>query len=205
MSLNEEKQKEKQKQDKTPETPSLYYSTLQNSGSSGRKAKALYDFEAAEDNELTFKTGDIITLIETSDANWWEGELNGKTGLFPSNFVEAIENSTNHAGSAEPQKKDDQNERVVVKVDEKLLDSTLYAVESVDPTIEDDEPGMIKNEQICKQMGALIDAKLSEMDTEQIEYTQLNQKLLQCLHLYDTLMQQEQFSNPYMLNQQMGN
>ena len=53
--------------------------------------------------------------------------------------------------------------------------------------------------------GALIDAKLSEMDTEQIEYTQLNQKLLQCLHLYDTLMQQEQFSNPYMLNQQMGN
>ena len=54
-------------------------------------------------------------------------------------------------------------------------------------------------------LGALIDAKLSEMDTEQIEYTQLNQKLLQCLHLYDTLMQQEQFSNPYMLNQQMGN
>jgi len=207
MSLNEEKQKEKQKQEqKQPETPSLYYSTLQNSGpSGGRQAKALYDFEAAEDNELTFKTGDIITLIETSDANWWEGELNGKTGLFPSNFVEAIENTTNNAGAAEPQKKDDQNERVVVKVDEKLLDSTLYAVESVDPTIEEDEPGMIKNEQICKQMGALIDAKLSEMDTEQIEYTQLNQKLLQCLHLYDTLMQQEQFSNPYMLNQQMGN
>merc|ERR1711962_911438 len=40
MSLNEEKQKEKQKQ---PETPSLYYSTLQNSGSpGGQKAKALY-------------------------------------------------------------------------------------------------------------------------------------------------------------------
>ena len=81
-------------------------------------------------------------------------------GLFPSNFVEAIENSTNHAGSAEPQKKDDQNERVVVKVDEKLLDSTLYAVESVDPTIEDDEPGMIKNEQICKQMGKSLSKKI---------------------------------------------
>merc|ERR1712156_495421 len=195
MSLNEEKEKQKQEQ-KQPETPSLYYSTLQNSGSpGGQKAKALYDFEAAEDNELTFKTGDIITLIETSDANWWEGELNAKTGLFPSNFVEAIDNTNNVNGSSGDanSKKDDQTERVVVKVDEKLLDSTLYAVESVDPTIEEDEPSMIKNEQICKQMGALIDAKLSEMDTEQIEYTQLNQKLLQCLHLYDTLMQQEQF------------
>ena len=77
-------------------------------------------------------------------------------GLFPSNFVEAFENTTNGAGSAEPKKKDDQTERVVVKVDEKLLDSTLYAVESVDPTIEEDEPTMIKNEQICKQMGKFL-------------------------------------------------
>lgn len=204
MSLNEEK--EKKVQEKQPETPSLYYSTLQNSdGPAIRKAKALYDFEAAEDNELTFKTGDVIILIETSDANWWEGELKGKTGLFPSNFVESIEIG---ATSNEPTEASlEKSDKVVVKVDEKMLDSTLYAVESVDPTQEVDDPGMLQNEQICKQMGALIDAKLSSMDTEQIEYTQLNQKLLQCLQLYDTLMQQEQFATPYMqpINHQMNN
>ena len=52
-------------------------------------------------------------------------------------------------------------------------------------------------------IGAIIDAKLSEMDTEQIKYTQLNEKLLQCLQLYDTLMTQEQqFS--YMHQQMAG-
>ena len=40
------------------------------------------------------------------------------------------------------------------------------------------------------------------MDNEQIEYSALNQKLLECLQLYDTLMQQEQY-NAYTM--QMNN
>lgn len=64
------------------QTPSLYYSTLQTSPNAEKavKVKALYDFEAVEDNELTFKANDIITLIEECDPNWWEGSLNGKSG-----------------------------------------------------------------------------------------------------------------------------
>ena len=68
------------------EPQSIYYSQLQNSGNGKTagpvKVKALYDFEAAEDNELTFRAGDMIILVEESDPNWWEGSLNGKTGVF---------------------------------------------------------------------------------------------------------------------------
>ncbi|KNC47739.1 uncharacterized protein AMSG_03966 [Thecamonas trahens ATCC 50062] len=52
-----------------------------------RTATALYDFEGGEPDELPFSAGAIITLRDTSNAEWWEGELDGWVGLFPVQFV----------------------------------------------------------------------------------------------------------------------
>ena len=35
-------------------------------------------------------TGDIITIIAKHHGDWWEGELNGASGLLPSNYVKEI-------------------------------------------------------------------------------------------------------------------
>ena len=40
-------------------------------------------YDAAEDNELSFKEGDNITEIDKVDEDWWQGKANGATGLFP--------------------------------------------------------------------------------------------------------------------------
>lgn len=55
----------------------------------GPSALAEYDYEAAEENELTFSENDKIINIDFVDDDWWLGELekSGEKGLFPSNYV----------------------------------------------------------------------------------------------------------------------
>ena len=53
---------------------------------------ALFDFEAQEDGEVSFKRGNRIKVLEKTDPNWWKGQvasgvLAGNVGLFPSNYV----------------------------------------------------------------------------------------------------------------------
>lgn len=60
-------------------------------GDPGIQARALYDYQAADDTEITFDPGDIITHIELVDEGWWQGlGPDGTYGLFPANYVELI-------------------------------------------------------------------------------------------------------------------
>ncbi|KII71602.1 Unconventional myosin-Ie [Thelohanellus kitauei] len=68
---------------KIPEVPKRTKSVVQ--------YKAIFDYNANDDDELTFHTGDIIEVLHEDTSGWWEGKLNNKTGIFPYNYVKKIE------------------------------------------------------------------------------------------------------------------
>ncbi|XP_068083790.1 unconventional myosin-Ie [Anabrus simplex] len=54
------------------------------------KVKALYDYTAQDLDEISFKEGDIIEVINEHEGGWWTGRLGSKQGLMPANYVEKI-------------------------------------------------------------------------------------------------------------------
>ncbi|KAI9819519.1 MAG: hypothetical protein M1827_006967 [Pycnora praestabilis] len=69
---------------------------------SGKRALVQYDYDKAEENELELKEGEYVTHIEMVDEDWWMGRNeHGETGLFPSNYVELVEDEQQLPGGHE--------------------------------------------------------------------------------------------------------
>lgn len=63
--------------------------------SSGVRAKVIYSYHSQNEDELTLNEGQTLLVIDQNleDAGWWRGELNGRVGVFPDNFVELLPQS----------------------------------------------------------------------------------------------------------------
>ncbi|XP_071338602.1 drebrin-like b isoform X6 [Trachinotus anak] len=73
------------------EESNAYEVTVEETPDRGICARALYDYQAADDTEISFDPDDIITGIEMIDEGWWRGySPDGHFGMFPANYVELI-------------------------------------------------------------------------------------------------------------------
>lgn len=99
------------------------------------RVRALFDFQASDPDELTFKKGDIIAVLESVYKDWWKGLLRGQTGIFPLNYVEKLADPTPEELQREAQMESDVFAEI--KNVEKLL--TLLSTSTSDLNVKDNE------------------------------------------------------------------
>lgn len=174
-----------------------------------RKVRALYDFEAAEDNELTFKAGEVIMVIEESDPNWWRGTNHRGEGFFPANFVTAdlsAEPEDLNVKEAKSSKKavqfNDESQMLQsqpVEINEDSIDRLLFLLHEADPSDpSQDSEEMLRLENVVNQMGPLIDSELERVDRKHAQLTQLSSDLIGTINLYHSLMRDSERAPPSM-------
>ncbi|XP_029206876.2 signal transducing adapter molecule 2-like [Acropora millepora] len=168
-----------------------------------KKVRALYDFEAVEDNELTFRTGQIISVLDDSDENWWKGETGGEVGLFPSNFV-TFDLSEPESPSKIEKKKvrwadepgsqqatEATSKPAITEISEERIDLCTNMLKGANIEGEDEEEEKIQDmEDDCYKMEPLIKAKIEEIAREHQELSSVNEQYLQALNLYQRLMKE---------------
>ncbi|KAH3803702.1 hypothetical protein DPMN_131969, partial [Dreissena polymorpha] len=62
------------------------------------KAQVRYPYVGEHEDELSLTEGEIINVLDKDleDSGWWRGEINGRVGVFPGNFVELINEVPRH-------------------------------------------------------------------------------------------------------------
>ncbi|KAH8816189.1 hypothetical protein F5884DRAFT_775309 [Xylogone sp. PMI_703] len=155
------------------------------------RVRALFDFHATDADELEFRKGDIIAVIESVYKDWWKGLLRGKTGIFPLNYVEKLPDPT-----PEELQREAQMEAEVfaeIKNVEKLL--TLLSTSSSDLNVRD-------NEEITQLYHSTlaIRPKLIELigkySQKKDEFTQLNERFIKSCRDYESLLDASMTQQP---------
>jgi signal transducing adaptor molecule len=70
-----------------PEVPAASQEPTQGAIPVVTRVRALHTFEPTEPGELAFDKGDVIKVVDRGYKDWWRGQLKGRTGIFPVNYV----------------------------------------------------------------------------------------------------------------------
>ncbi|CAD5207977.1 unnamed protein product [Bursaphelenchus xylophilus] len=67
-------------------------SSTSSTSSTKEYGRVLYDYPAEHPDELELKEGDVVVVLnkKTADEGWYEGEINGRKGVFPENYIKLM-------------------------------------------------------------------------------------------------------------------
>ncbi|KAK9474533.1 uncharacterized protein V1510DRAFT_389689 [Dipodascopsis tothii] len=146
------------------------------------RVRALYDLTATEPGELSFRRGDIITVLESVYHDWWRGSLRGEVGIFPLNYVTPIKEPTPEEIQQEAA------DEAAVFAESKNIERLLALLSNADASqsMDDDELQNLYRSSVAmrQKLVKLIDKYSQKRD----ELMDLNERFTTALQQYTTLV-----------------
>ncbi|KAF7637864.1 VHS domain-containing protein [Meloidogyne graminicola] len=160
-----------------------------------KQARALYDFEAVEDNEISFSVGEMINVCDDSDQNWWRGvNSRGVNGLFPASFVttDLTQEISNIPVKDQNENIEETTTTMKVQIDEDILLKCIELIEDLDPSLDasSDPPELLLLENKSMAQAPLIDQKLMQIDKQLNSLATVDLAIRDVLGAYDNAVQQ---------------
>ncbi|XP_065183208.1 signal transducing adapter molecule 2-like isoform X2 [Sycon ciliatum] len=172
----------------------------------GFQARALYDFQSEDDNEISFKAGELVNVTDSSDENWWSGSTLAGSGMFPASFVTRdltvtpepeIPAQKTSSGSSTA-KTSTQAAKPKPEIREAQIELLLDMLHNADATVanEEEDRTLKELENECNDMKPLIAEKISVIDRERQALQDLNQQFQDALAYYQQLMKESAYNQP---------
>ncbi|WWC72936.1 uncharacterized protein I206_106900 [Kwoniella pini CBS 10737] len=148
------------------------------------RVRALYTFTSAEVGELNFERGDVIKVLDRGFKEWWRGACNGKIGIFPVTYVEAVPEPS----PRELQEEAQEEARVFASLG--LVDQLLQTLKGIDPSRGDridDRPEIEEMYQASVGLQEQINALIKKYSDQKAELEHMNANFLRAIRQYEDL------------------
>ncbi|KAF6759449.1 hypothetical protein DFP72DRAFT_754926, partial [Ephemerocybe angulata] len=150
------------------------------------RVRALHTFEASEQGELAFEKGDIIKVVDRGYKDWWRGQLKGRTGIFPVNYVEPMPEPT----VSELAKEAEQEASVFSQAGN--VERLLQMLKTMDP----DKDNLADNEEIqelyrsCMSLRPKIVKLIDKYSQKRADLVTMNESFVRARTIFDRMMEE---------------
>ncbi|KAI0718076.1 hypothetical protein C8T65DRAFT_827856 [Cerioporus squamosus] len=150
------------------------------------RVRAMHTFEPTEPGELAFEKGDIIKVVDRNYKDWWRGQLKGRTGIFPVNYVEPLPEPT----AAEIAREAEQEAAVFSQAAN--VDRLLMMLRNMDPA----RDNLADNEEIqelyrsCMSLRPKIVKLIDKYSQKRADLVSMNETFVKARTIFDRMMEE---------------
>lgn len=157
------------------------------------RVRAIYQFVTTEVGELNFERGDVIKVLDRGFKEWWRGACNGKIGIFPVTYVEALAEPTPSELQEEAQ------EEVKVFASLGMVDRLLQLLRQIDTARGDRIDSNPEIEELYNESIGLqgqINALIKKYSDQKAELEHMNANFLRAMQQYQDLRNPQPYLAP---------